>query len=164
MCVSDARARRGTDHRSCPCTDVGLAPVGNDGCARDDEPVGRTVLVVDDQAAFRAVVRRLLETDGFVVVGEAGDASTALRAARELDPDVVLLDVRLSDRSGIEVARLIRSGSSPPAVVLTSTADYAHAVPGCGAQGFVPKALLSGATLRAAMSDRPEASDLKRAT
>lgn len=117
------------------------------------------MLVVDDQAGFRAVVRRLLESDGFVVVGEAGDGGTALRAASELGPDVVLLDVRLPDRSGIEVARLIRDGPKPPAVVLTSTADYAHAVPSCGAQGFVPKTHVSGATLRAAMAGRTRTQD-----
>ncbi len=111
-----------------------------------------TVLLVDDQATFRALARQLLESDGFVVVGEAGDARTALRTARRLAPDVVLLDVRLPDGSGVDAAKLIRQGQPPPLVVLTSTADYAHAVHGCGAQGFIPKALLSGTMLRTVLA------------
>ncbi len=116
--------------------------------------MGPKVLLVDDQATFRAVARRMLESDGFVVVGEAADARSAVQAALDLAPDVVLLDVRLPDRSGVETAGLIRRADSPPIVVLTSTADYAHAVRGCGAQGFIAKAQLSGARLRAAMVGR----------
>jgi DNA-binding NarL/FixJ family response regulator len=116
--------------------------------------MGPSVLVVDDQAAFRAVARALLERDGFEVVGEAGDAATALLAERELRPDVVLLDVRLPDRSGLEVARAIRARSGSAVVVLISTADYTHAVAGCGARAFLPKLTLSGATLKAALAGR----------
>ncbi|HEX8099606.1 MAG TPA: response regulator, partial [Actinomycetota bacterium] len=54
-----------------------------------------TVLVVDDFADFRHAARRLLEAEGFSVVGEAGDGESALRAARELSPDIVLLDIQL---------------------------------------------------------------------
>lgn len=114
-----------------------------------------TVLLVDDQAAFRTVARRLLESDGFLVIGEATDAHSAVRAAGELAPDVVLLDVRLPDGSGLDSARLIRDVERPPVVVLISTADYAHAVHGCGAQGFIPKGQLSGARLRAALAADP---------
>lgn len=114
-----------------------------------------SVLVVDDQAAFRAVARQVLERDGFEVVGEAADGVGALRAERELRPDVVLLDVRLPDIDGVEVARRMSLVPSAPFVVLVSTADYAHAVAGCGAAGFLPKVGLSGRALRAALSGRP---------
>ena len=101
--------------------------------------MGPSVLVVDDQAAFRAVARALLERDGFQVVGEAADGATALLAERALrHPDVVLLDVRLPDRSGLEVARAIRARSGSAEVVLTSTADYTYAVAECGARAFLP--------------------------
>ena len=127
-----------------------------------DDAMVPTVLLVDDQAAFRTVARRLLESDGFRVIGEAADARSAVRAAGELAPDVVLLYVRLPDGSGVDAARRIRDVEGPPVVVLISTADYAHAVHGCGAQGFIPKGQLSGARLRAAMAtDQAMGSDLR---
>jgi DNA-binding NarL/FixJ family response regulator len=115
-------------------------------------PRARTVLVVDDQATFRAVARELLEHAGFDVVGEAAGAAQALTAERALRPDVVLLDVRLPDGSGVDVAKAMRSQPEPPGVILTSTDDYRHAVATCGAQGFVPKAMLSGEALRSALA------------
>lgn len=117
--------------------------------------MGPSVLVVDDQASFRLVAIALLEADGFVVVGEADDGASALRAERALRPDVVLLDVRLPDGSGVDIARTMCAIEVPPAVVLTSTADYTHAVAGCGARAFLPKVTLSGATLRAALAASP---------
>lgn len=115
--------------------------------------MGTTVVIVDDQPAFRRVVRALLEAEGFDVVGEAVDGRTAVAVVEELQPDVVLLDVRLPDRSGPEVARLLRDRAAS-AVVLTSTADYAYAVAGCGAAGFLPKAELSAGALLALIEPR----------
>ena len=66
--------------------------------------MGQTVLIVDDQASFRHLARALLEADGFEVIGEAADGAAAVHAVNALAPDVVLLDVRLPDRSGIDVA------------------------------------------------------------
>ena len=117
--------------------------------------MGHTVLIVDDQPAFRRLARELLEEDGFVVIGEAGDVGSAQRAIRDLHPDVVVLDVRLADGSGVDVARAVRSWSSPPQVVLTSTGDYAHAVAECGAAGFIPKAAFCGQLLRAVIEADP---------
>jgi DNA-binding NarL/FixJ family response regulator len=113
--------------------------------------MGRTVFIVDDQPEFRLRVRELLEADGFVVVGEAGDVQGALEAGHQLRPDVVLLDVRLPDGSGVDVARAMREWAARPVVVLTSTADYSHAVRVCGASGFILKGSLSGPVFRAAI-------------
>jgi DNA-binding NarL/FixJ family response regulator len=111
-----------------------------------------TVLIVDDHPSFRASARALLEAEGFVVVGEAENGVEALRVAKEVRPDVVLLDVQLPDFDGFEVAsRLTRNGSAP-IVVLTSSrdgSDFGHLVPDSGARGFVPKAELSGEALTA---------------
>ncbi len=63
-----------------------------------------TVLIVDDHPSFRATARLLLESEGFEVVGEAADGTAGLLAARELEPDLVLLDVQLPDIDGFEVA------------------------------------------------------------
>lgn len=73
------------------------------GMGRDDRGV-RSVLVVDDHAEFRTSVRALLEADGFTVVGEAATGAEAIRAADDLAPDIVLLDIRLPDLDGISVA------------------------------------------------------------
>jgi DNA-binding NarL/FixJ family response regulator len=62
-----------------------------------------SVLIVDDHPSFRATARLLLESEGFEVVGEAADGASGLRQARELEPDLVLLDVQLPDIDGFEV-------------------------------------------------------------
>lgn len=111
--------------------------------------MSRTVLIVDDQAEFRLLAREVLEADDFVVLGEASDGTEAVAAERQLRPEVVLMDVRLGGGSGLTAAREMSRQTSPPAVVLTSTADYRSEVERCGAVGFIPKARLSGGSLRA---------------
>jgi DNA-binding NarL/FixJ family response regulator len=109
-----------------------------------------SVLIVDDHAGFRATARRLLESEGYVVVGEAEDGAAALAAVAELRPDVVLLDVQLPDIDGFEVSsRLTRSDASA-AVILVSSRDgddYGSLAGDSGARGFLAKSDLSGAAL-----------------
>ena len=95
-------------------------------------------------------VRELLAVDGYDVVGEASDGAAGLKAAAELQPDVVLLDVRLPDMNGFEVAGALAARGSTAAVVLTSSSDdplYPGQATCCGARGFVAKHDVSGATL-----------------
>ena len=68
-----------------------------------------SVLIVDDHPSFRLSARRMLEADGYAVVGEAEDGAAAIAAVRELDPDLVLLDVQLPDLDGFEVAARLRA-------------------------------------------------------
>jgi DNA-binding NarL/FixJ family response regulator len=109
--------------------------------------MGRTVLIVDDHPSFRASARRMLEADGFEVVGEAQDGETAVMAAAQLRPELVLLDVRLSDIDGLEVAqRMLRGPGWRPQVVLVSShdsSDLGDAIDASGALGFIPKSELS---------------------
>jgi DNA-binding NarL/FixJ family response regulator len=117
--------------------------------------VSVTVLIVDDHPSFRASARTLLEAEGFEIVGEAQDGAGAVRAAKRLHPDLVLLDVQLPDLDGFEVADRLRKLKDPPEVVLTSSrdgADYGRCIECCGARGFVPKADLSGAAIAALLA------------
>jgi CheY-like chemotaxis protein len=106
------------------------------------------VLIVDDHPAFRAAARRLLELEGYDVVGEAEDGLSAIAAARALRPDFILLDVQLPDLDGFEVAEQLSGDENPPAVVLTSSrdrSDYGPCLATTPACGFLPKAELSAA-------------------
>jgi two-component system response regulator EvgA len=113
-----------------------------------------TVLIVDDHPSFRTTARAILEADGFEVVGEAENGVAGLRSAKELHPDLVLLDVQLPDFDGFEVASRLTVNGSGPLVVMTSSrdaSDFGPLVAQSGAQGFVPKAELSGAALKAVL-------------
>ncbi len=114
--------------------------------------MARTVLIVDDHPSFRSSARGVLEEAGYEVVGEASDGASALAAVRELRPAIVLLDVRLPDMDGFEIASRLTSNADAPAVVLTSSHDVedcAGLIAPSGARGFLPKAELSGSTLAA---------------
>lgn len=112
----------------------------------------RTVLIVDDYAPFRENARGLLESGEFDVVGEAEDGHGALRLARDLVPEIVLLDVHMPDLDGFEVARRLAELQQPPVVVLTSSRDdYAPLVAGSAAHAFVRKDALSAEALSAAL-------------
>jgi DNA-binding NarL/FixJ family response regulator len=101
---------------------------------------------VDDDAGCRALVRRLLASEGCDVVGEAEDCASALRAALELGPELALVDVYLPDGDGFNLASQLNALDEPPAVVLMSSrdgADFEALVPKTGARGFVPKSEIS---------------------
>jgi DNA-binding NarL/FixJ family response regulator len=107
----------------------------------------RTVLIVDDHPTFRASARRLLEAEGFDVVGESEDGESAIERVRSLRPDIVLLDVQLPGIDGFEVARRLTMNGSSPDIVLVSSreaSDYGDCVASSGARGFISKAELSG--------------------
>jgi DNA-binding NarL/FixJ family response regulator len=111
-----------------------------------------TVLIVDDHPSFRTSARRTLEDAGYEVVGEAHDGESALDAARDLRPAVVLLDVQLPDIDGFEVALRLTAEDRAPAVVLTSSRDggeFGGMIARSGARGFLRKGELSGPALAA---------------
>ena len=111
-----------------------------------------TVLIVDDHPTFRLTARLLLESEGYTVVGEAGDGAEAIRAARDLRPDLILLDVQLPDIDGFDVASRLMDSEDGAVVVLCSSrdgADFGPLIERSGARGFIPKAELSGERLRA---------------
>jgi CheY-like chemotaxis protein len=114
------------------------------------------VLVIDDHAGFRTAARRLLESDGFEVVGEAADAASGVVFAGQLRPDVILLDVGLPDADGIDVARTL-DRVSDASVVLISSRDrstYEGRLDGSPSVGFIAKDDLREGRLRAVLGER----------
>ena len=103
------------------------------------------LLIVDDQELIRTGFRLFLETqDDLEVVGEAADGAEAIERARELKPDVVLMDIRMSGMDGVEAtARLTGAGIEPsPRVLVLTTFDLDEYVFGAlraGAAGFLLK-------------------------
>jgi DNA-binding NarL/FixJ family response regulator len=103
------------------------------------------VLIVDDQSLVRAGFRMILEAeDGIEVLGEAADGAEALDAARELDPDVILMDVRMPVVDGLEATRRLLDGAGDdgPKVLILTTFDldeYVYEALRAGASGFMLK-------------------------
>jgi DNA-binding NarL/FixJ family response regulator len=111
------------------------------------------LLLVDDHAVLRLGLRTLFtESGGFEVVGEAGTMAEAINAAAKLKPDVVLMDVRLPDGSGVQACREIRTARPETRVVfLTSYADEDAVLQTilAGAYGFLLKEVSSEELIRA---------------
>jgi CheY-like chemotaxis protein len=110
-----------------------------------------TVLIVDDHLSFRSIAAKLLTASGFCVVGAVGDGADALTAARELGPDLVLLDIQLPDMDGFTVASAMAAHPDPPSVVLMSSrarTDYGPSVDAAPVLGFIAKADLSGLAIQ----------------
>ena len=115
--------------------------------------VNKRLLIVDDDARFRGLARMVLGS-AFDVVGEAPEGESALAAVRELDPDVVLLDVNLPDTSGFELAPRLVSETGRPEVVMTSSRDdssYEQLAQQAGATAFLSKHDLSPSSLSQAL-------------
>lgn len=120
----------------------------------DHAGMGARILIVDDYVLFRSSARQLLESQGFEVIGEAGDGGSAIAAVRELRPDVVLLDIQLPDMDGFEVARQLADEPNAPMVVLTSiraASDYGSRLRTAAARGFIPKVELSESRIAAVL-------------
>jgi DNA-binding NarL/FixJ family response regulator len=117
---------------------------------RPVETVG--VLTVDDHPQFRRMARRVVEaTPGFELLGEASSGEEAIPLADTLDPDLILLDVRMGGIDGVETARRLHATHPDAVIVLVSTERAAgeSAVAGtCGAAAFLPKQELCAPALQ----------------
>jgi CheY-like chemotaxis protein len=114
-----------------------------------------SVLVIDDDATFRAMAREILEGLGLSVVGEADTMHTGTMAARELRPQAALVDVALPDGSGVALAKELTALPWRLRIVLTSSDPGALTEPmarSAGAVAFIAKNDLPGERLRALLT------------
>ena len=114
-----------------------------------------TLLFIEDDEAIRTALRLVLEDEGYEVA-EASDGETGIKMFGQIDPDLVLLDLRLPDISGFEVCRAIRRTSITPVIMVTAQADTSDLVNGfdAGADDYVTKPVVPkelAARIRAAL-------------
>jgi DNA-binding NarL/FixJ family response regulator len=113
-----------------------------------------TVVLVDDHELIRQGLRRNFERDdAFEVVGEAGSAAEAAELVEALHPDVVIMDVRLPDASGLDAARTLRAGNPDLGIVILTMYAGDDQVLGAleaGASAFIPKSAPAQEVLAAA--------------
>jgi len=101
------------------------------------------ILIADDQELVRTGFRVVLDAEpDLEVVGEAADGQTALEASQALEPDVVLMDIRMPNLDGIEATRRLAAGDRSPRVLILTTFDlddYVYEALRAGASGFLLK-------------------------
>ena len=114
-----------------------------------------TLLFIEDDEAIRTALQLVLEDEGYEVV-VAGDGETGIKKFGQINPDLVLLDLRLPDISGFEVCRAIRRTSITPVIMVTAQTDTSDLVNGfdAGADDYVTKPVVPkelAARIRAAL-------------
>ena len=105
-------------------------------------PASPRIVVADDHALVRSGIIALLEAADLDVVGEAGTGQEAVALARELSPDVVLMDIRMPGMDGIEATAALTASDDPPRVLVLTTFDldeYVYRALQSGASGFLLK-------------------------
>jgi CheY-like chemotaxis protein len=119
-------------------------------------------LIVDDNQRFAQTARELLQEDGIDVLAVAGGGEEAVRLARELRPDLALVDIDLDGESGLDVARRLREdepGALADAVILISThaqEEFAELIAASPAVGFIAKAELGAYAIDALLRPAQE--------
>ena len=99
------------------------------------------VIIADDESVIRADLREMLTTLGYLVVGEAGDGQSAVNSARELKPDIVIMDIKMPNMDGIEAAKILTQEKIAPVLLLTaySQRDLVDRAKEAGVVGYLVK-------------------------
>jgi AmiR/NasT family two-component response regulator len=99
------------------------------------------VIIADDESIMRTDLREMLTSLGYLVVAEAGDGVSAINAARELKPDVVIMDIKMPNMDGIEAARVLTQEKIAPVLLLTaySQRDLVDRAKEAGVVGYLVK-------------------------
>ncbi len=95
----------------------------NDQLSGPSKDAGKRIVIVDDEAVIRMGLRRILEDAGHTVVAEAASGEEALRLVPEASPHLVILDIRVPEPNGIEIARRLKVEYPVPIVFLTAFSD-----------------------------------------
>ena len=98
--------------------------------------MGKKILLVDDAAFMRMMIKEVLTKNGFEVVGEAENGAVAVDRYRELSPDLVIMDITMPELNGIEALKKIKAQNADAKVIMCSA---------MGQQGMVIEAIQAGA-------------------
>ena len=149
--ITDLKGSASTPCKRSVCTLVGTDRLWQ---PRPRKSMSIRVLVVDDHEAFRHAARTVVSRSPcFELVGEAASGEESVDEARRLQPDLVLMDVRLPGMDGVEASRLITIENRQTLVVLISTVpadELGLRLASCGAAGFIPKEQFGPRSLAAA--------------
>ena len=99
------------------------------------------VIIADDESVIRMDLREMLTNLGYLVVGEVGDGRSAVNLARELRPDIVIMDIKMPDMDGIEAARMLTEERVAPVLLLSaySQQDLVQRAQQAGVVGYLVK-------------------------
>ncbi|WP_404419945.1 response regulator [Marinospirillum sp.] len=107
-----------------------------------NSPSNKRVLIVDDTSVMRSLLKQIIKSKGFDVVGEAGDGHQALKLFRELKPRVVCLDIEMPEMNGLDVLARIKEEAPQTGVVMITGDSQASSVKkaiAAGANGYIVK-------------------------
>jgi AmiR/NasT family two-component response regulator len=102
------------------------------------------VIIADDESIIRMDLREMLTNLGYLVIGEVGDGRSAVNLARELRPDVVIMDIKMPDMDGIDAARVLTAERVSPVLLLTaySQRELIERAKDAGVVGYIIKPFL----------------------
>lgn len=99
------------------------------------------IVIADDESLIRMDLREMLTNLGYLVVGEGGDGASAVNLARELRPDIVIMDIKMPDMNGIEAAQILTSEKIAPVLLLSaySQQELVQQATDAGVAGYLVK-------------------------